>query len=76
MSYVAKLEAAIAAMHPCFEREVDEQILAEPKLEDRLLLMQHRERIIRAHAEAMRRRSLERHVAELERRLRPRLVET
>jgi hypothetical protein len=57
------------------ERCVDEQILREPDLNDRMLLMRNRGRIIDKMIDATMIANLKVRVTNLERRLHPRLVE-
>jgi hypothetical protein len=68
------IEQFLQTIRPWLEQEVDARILVEPELKDRLVLMRHREQIIRTYVEATRRRCLEARVAKLEQRLRPRIV--
>jgi hypothetical protein len=60
-------------IRPFLEERVDAMILRESPT-DRLVLMQHREQILRTYTEAVRRRYLEHRLDQVEARLKPRLV--
>jgi hypothetical protein len=74
--YALSVDEFIEEIKPLLEEEVDAMILAEPELENRLVLMRHRQQIVRTYVEAVRRRNLEYRLAQAEERLKPRLVET
>jgi hypothetical protein len=60
---------------PEIEYAIDQQILAEPDLQDRLLLMRHRKLLIDKAVDRCRIANLEHRLREAVERLRPRLVE-
>ena len=70
------LDEFLEAIRPEVERNVDEQILAEPDPEGRRLMMKCRSMIVGKMLDLIRIENLKRRLAETEARLRPRLVET
>ena len=75
MTYEMTVNEFVEAIRPELEHQVDQMILQEPDLQDRLLLMRHRDKIVRAYATQVRIANLEHRLAEADARLRPRLVE-
>jgi hypothetical protein len=62
-------------IEPELERQVDEKILTEPDAEARMMMLRHRGRILDKVRDVTRIANLQARNAELEDRLRPRLVE-
>jgi hypothetical protein len=70
------LDEFMEAIRPEIERDVDEQIAAEPDHEFRQVLVKYRSVLISKALDATRIANLERKLAETEARLKPRLVQT
>jgi hypothetical protein len=64
----------MVAIRPVLEHQVDTMILAQAELEDRLMLMRHRDRIIDKLADLTAIANLRHRLAQAEERQRPQLV--
>jgi hypothetical protein len=76
MNYDLTVDEFVEAIRPTVERDVDEQILAEPDPEGRRVMARHRSVLIDKMLDAIRIANLEHRLAEAEARLRPRLLES
>jgi hypothetical protein len=74
-TYDRSVDEFVELIRPMVERDVDDQILAEPDPEGRRVMMRYRSVIVGKMLDHVRIQNLQHRLAEAEARLKPRLVE-